>query len=95
MTYPDGAWYTYDDQTCEYECMAIEYIYWGVATYLGYIDHTGFSLNLFQAYHQSDKSTSATSLKILGPCRDVRAEWKICDKTQLLATDPSAGFQTS
>ena len=39
--YPVGAWYTYDDETCEYECMAIEYIYWGVATYLGYLNHTG------------------------------------------------------
>jgi len=33
--YPSGAWYTYDDETCEYECMATEYIYWGVNAYVG------------------------------------------------------------
>ena len=26
--YPEEAWYHYDDKTCDYGCMAIEYIYW-------------------------------------------------------------------
>merc|ERR1712080_247046 len=34
-TYPTGAWYTYDDKTCEYNCMAVEYTYWGIAAYVG------------------------------------------------------------
>ncbi len=33
--YPSGAWYTYDDETCDYGCMAIEYIYWALSTHLG------------------------------------------------------------
>ena len=33
--YPSGAWYTYDDQTCDYGCMATEYIYWGMTSILG------------------------------------------------------------
>jgi len=33
--YPANAWYTYDDQTCEYDCMAAEYIYWATTSILG------------------------------------------------------------
>lgn len=34
-TYPASAWYTYDDQTCTYNCMATEYIYWAMTSILG------------------------------------------------------------
>ena len=34
-SYPASAWYTYDDQTCEYDCMATEYIYWAMTSILG------------------------------------------------------------
>ena len=30
--YPEDAWFHYADGTCEYECMAIEYVYWGIVT---------------------------------------------------------------
>ncbi|MFT5102916.1 MAG: hypothetical protein ACI86C_000563 [Candidatus Latescibacterota bacterium] len=33
--YPADAWYTYDDETCEYDCMATEYIYWAMTSILG------------------------------------------------------------
>jgi len=33
--YPDYAWYTYHDETCDYECMITEYIYWGMTSLLG------------------------------------------------------------
>jgi hypothetical protein len=33
--YPPGAWYTYDDETCDYRCMATEYIYWALTSLLG------------------------------------------------------------
>lgn len=33
--YPSNAWYTYDDTTCDYNCMATEYIYWSMTSILG------------------------------------------------------------
>ena len=34
-SYPDGAWFTYDDWTCDYECMVTEYTYWVHTSLLG------------------------------------------------------------
>ena len=34
-SYPENSWYTYDDETCKYNCMAAEYIYWAMTSILG------------------------------------------------------------
>lgn len=34
-TYPESAWYTYDDQTCDYSCQTTEYLYWALTSILG------------------------------------------------------------
>ena len=36
--YPSSAWYHYDDLSCDYECMMIEYMYWAVVSYMGILD---------------------------------------------------------
>ena len=33
--YPSGAWFTYDDRTCDYNCMVTEYTYWAHTGLLG------------------------------------------------------------
>ena len=33
--YPQKAWYTYDDETCDYGCQITEYMYWALTSILG------------------------------------------------------------
>ncbi|MGE4620323.1 MAG: hypothetical protein AAEJ04_11005, partial [Planctomycetota bacterium] len=33
--YPEKSWFHYDDETCEYSCMAVEYLYWALTSLLG------------------------------------------------------------
>jgi len=40
-SYPAGAWYTYDDQSCNYSCMVTEYTYWSLTSILGAQNFTG------------------------------------------------------
>ena len=34
-SYPDEAWFTYDDETCDYACMNTEYLYWLLTSKIG------------------------------------------------------------
>ena len=39
--YPEGAWYTYDDVTCDYGCHVAEYLYWALTSLLGAQEYPG------------------------------------------------------
>ena len=62
--YPGNAWYTYDDQTCEYGCQIHEYLYWAITSVLGaqefygrldHIQHE-WKLNTHQKVRETDKA---------------------------------------
>ncbi|MBT3313099.1 MAG: hypothetical protein HN390_00660 [Anaerolineae bacterium] len=50
-SYPDGAWYTYDDQTCDYACMISEYHYWALTSLLGGQDFSGRGEEISHEWH--------------------------------------------
>ena len=33
--YPGGAWFTYNDRSCDYGCQCTEYLYWAITSVLG------------------------------------------------------------
>ena len=43
--YPDSAYYTYSDETCDYACQAYEYYYWVMSSYLGAQKNRGDEIN--------------------------------------------------
>jgi len=53
--YSSSAWYTYDDGTCNYNCMATEYIYWGVSAWVGALVGRGSSTNTEWKYETRAK----------------------------------------
>jgi subtilisin family serine protease len=66
-SYPSSAWYSYDDTTCNYQCMAAEYFYWALTSLLGGQEFNGryeeirheWRPNTNVKMHATDKAMSA------------------------------------
>ncbi len=55
-SYPANAWYTYDDETCDYSCMATEYFYWSLTSILGAQDGAGRLQQIQQEWKLNTKA---------------------------------------
>ena len=70
--YPEDAWYSYQDTTCDYACMITEYFYWSLTSFLG---------------GQSEEQRCNEIKKEWALCTDTEVKLKDPDMYNLL-TDP-------
>ena len=54
--YPAGAWYTYDDRSCDYGCQVTEYVYWGLTSILGAQDFPGRRQDIAEEWRLNTKA---------------------------------------
>ena len=62
-TYPENAWYTYYDQSCDYNCQVTEYFYWALTSLLGAQDYPGRLSEISEEW----KANSPTLVQSMDP----------------------------
>ena len=74
--YPASAWYHYDDWTCDYECMAIEYIYWAQVSNMGILDDAQTASGIANEWEPYN-ATLLQSMDILVYALITDPQWKL------------------
>ena len=77
-TYPDWAWFTYDERSCDYGCQITEYIYWDITSILGTQNCPGRLDNISQGW----RLNTAAKVQTVAPT------------LYQLLTDPKYAFPT-
>lgn len=78
-TYPENAWYTYDDTSCGWGCQIDEYFWHIWATNIGYYEML-----------TRPPGTPKENSELGGWCNNLHSEWKPCSKQDLKLMDSKA-----
>ena len=81
--YPSNSWFHYDDETCDYGCMAIEYLYWSIATHMGFLEDPDICEGI---YNEWELCTPAELEE-----RDIKIHSLITNPEYLLPQNPPDG----
>ena len=74
---------TKDDETCDYGCMAIEYLYWSIATHMGFLEDPDICEGIYNEW----ELCTPTELE----ARDVKIHSLITNPEYLLPQTPPDG----
>ena len=50
IQYPEEGWYHYDDWTCDYQCMSMEYLYWSIVANMGLLDNSFICAGIYNEW---------------------------------------------
>ena len=66
-SYPDAAWYHYNDTSCEYGCQITEYFYWALTSILGAQDYSNGSETRLQQIQGEWELNTAAKVQVDDP----------------------------
>ena len=87
-SYPAAAWYKYTDTTCDYNCQAVEYLWWG------YVAYSGIGNGLANTAQFSNEFSLLNQTAFLAGDKALAKIFSDSGKTYVLPTKPVDGTYT-